>query len=219
MSRAALVLALATLSLACSSSRARAPASPVGPAPTAPIVSTAGAPAPAPPADVLAPAPAALEPAARAAFVTLRTAATFDDTRIGLGGELSPNVAAFRALLADKAGAAGFRALVAGATPAGRLYGVSGLYFADPDAFDAAVAEVSGAGGDVATRHGCLGSRERVAEVLRSPDSKRIAVRQGDTLASWFGAHPKIGACDIGGGCVPLSFVDDGRGAPRDPAR
>ena len=149
----------------------------------------------------------------------LRAADAFEDTRVGYGGELSRYVAAFRIVLADPGASAAFHSLVDRATPAGRLYGVAGLYFADPPAFDDALARLAAVGGEVPTQHGCFRMAEPVARVIRADGPQRIVVGQDATLASWLAAHPEGGPCDLAGGCVPLSFVEDGRPAPRPPAR
>ncbi len=60
---------------------------------------------------------------------------------------------------------------------------------------------------------------EPIATVIRTSEPRPVVVAKGTTLDAWFAAHPKGGACDVAGGCVPLSFVGDGRAAPRDPAR
>jgi hypothetical protein len=191
--RIAAVTALVALASACSGP-ADAPATPASP-------------------------PTALPSTAAEALDVLRAAETFEDTRVGYGGELSRYVAAFRIVLDDPGASAAFHSLVSQATPAGHLYGAAGLYFADPPAFDAALARLAAAGGDVPTQHGCLRMAEPIASVIRAGAPTRIVVAQGTTLATWFAAHPEGGPCDLAGGCVPLSFVDDGRPAPRSPAR
>jgi hypothetical protein len=177
-------------------------------------------------ADAPAPATPATPPTASTALATtaaeavdvLRAADVFEDTHVGYAGQLSRYVAAFRLVLADPGASAAFHSLVNQATPAGRLYGAAGLYFADPPAFDSALARLAAAGGDVRTQHGCLRMEEPIATVIRTGEPKRIVVAQGTTLASWFATHPDGAHCDLAGGCTPLSFVEDGRPAPRAPA-
>jgi hypothetical protein len=84
-------------------------------------------------------APSALGAPARDAFDLLHVAEAFEDTHVGYSGELSRYVAAFRVVLADPHAGAGFHALVADATPAGRLYGAAGLYYADPSPIEARI--------------------------------------------------------------------------------
>ncbi|MBS2014180.1 MAG: hypothetical protein JST00_14925 [Deltaproteobacteria bacterium] len=156
------------------------------------------------------------------ALSMLRTANAFEDAHIGYGAQLSRYVAAFRIVLADPGAKEAFHSLVKDATPAGRLYGVSGLYFADPAAFDAALAEVAKLSGRVQTQHGCMIEHEEIASVVRATGEPRIEVAEGQTLRDAILARrgdPHGSACDIAGGCVPLSFVHDGRPAPRPPAR
>ncbi len=158
-------------------------------------------------------------PSAAEAIELLRKAETFDDTHVGYSGELSPYVAAFRVVLADPNANAAFHGLVDRASPAGRLYGAAGLYFTDPASFESALARLAADGGNVTTQRGCDRSLEPVSAVIRSKEANRIEVAQGETLPAWFARHPAGGHCDLAGGCVPLSFVEDGRPAPRGPVR
>lgn len=204
-SSVALLATFLALSTACSSQiEPPRPTTPVGAA-TTPIAPSV--------------APPELGAPARDAFDLLHAADAFEDTHVGYSGALSRFVAAFRVVLADANAAAGFHALVASATPAGQLYGASGLYFADPPAFDAALTTIASKGGAVTTGKGCSRDVDPVAAVIRTNDTNPIVVANGTTLDAWFAAHPKGGMCDVAGGCMPLSFVGDGRAAPRDPAR
>ncbi len=166
-----------------------------------------------------APPPAArIPPTVAEALEVLRTAGSFEDTHVGYSGGLSRYVEAFRVVLADANARASFHALVDRAAPAGRLYGAAGLYFADPPAFDAALARLTADGGNVSTQRGCDQSIEPVAAVIRANENRRIAIPAGMTLPAWLTANPSGGHCDIAGGCMPLMFVEDGRPAPREPA-
>lgn len=179
--------------------------------PPAASVASASASTPVPVAPVASAAPdAGSVPeavAATDAVGTLRSATTFDDVHIGYSGSLSPNVAAFRQVLARPGAADVFRDLVEHGTPAGRLYGVSGLYLADRPAFAPAVARLSAAGGDVTRFQGCEQGQDHVASVLRSPGPARVVVAAGETLEAARARAPRGAACDIEGGCIPLSFA------------
>lgn len=168
-------------------------------------VASASASVPAPVAPIASAAPVA--DAAPDALAMLRTATTFDDVHVGYSGSLSPNVAAFRQVLAGPGAAAAFRDLVEHGTPAGRLYGVAGLYLADRPAFAPAVARLSAAGGDVTRFQGCEQGQDHVASVLRSPGAARIVVAPGESLDAARARAPRGAACDVEGGCIPLSFA------------
>lgn len=152
------------------------------------------------------------------AIAYLRTAELFEDAYVGYAGERSRGAAALRALLADPDAKTALHDLVAHGTPAGRLYGAAGLYFADPPAYDAALARIAADGGTVRTQRGCMQDTEEVALVIRSGAKERVAVPEGATLSATLSAHAnKGGACDMAGGCLPLMLVDDQRPAPRGP--
>lgn len=173
-----------------------------------------------PPEPVTPPrAPVGLSATPAEALDVLRHAEVFEDARVGYSGSLSKNVAAFRVILAEPDARKLFHGLVDDATTAGRLYGAAGIYFTDPPAFEAALAKIGSVGGDVDTQHGCSGQTERVAAVIRADTGRRIVIGKGVSLRGWFESNPDGGMCDLAGGCTPLSFVDDNRPAPRDPAR
>ena len=174
---------------------------------------------PAPPAPTSAPAPAVAPTNTADAIALLRKAERFEDTHVGYSGSLSVYVAAFRVVLADPGAKEHFHSLVDDATIAGKLYGAAGLYFADPAAFEAALAKLSTIGGDVEWQRGCMVDREKVAHVIPSKEKSRIEVEKGKTLHAWFDANPAGGHDDLAGGAIPLSFVGDDRAAPRGPAR
>jgi len=175
---------------------------------------------PTPPvAPTSAPAPVVAPTNTADAVALLRKASRFEDTHVGYGGELSVYVAAFRVVLADPSAKEHFNGLVDDATIAGKLYGAAGLYFADPPAFDAALAKLSSAGGDVMWQRGCMVDQEKVADVIRSKEKNRIEVEKGKTLRAWFDTNKDGGHDDLAGGAIPLSFVSDERPAPRGPVR
>jgi hypothetical protein len=149
------------------------------------------------------------------AVALLRTADTFDDAHVGIDGALSKFVVAFRTVLADPGAADAFRELLQHATPAGRLYGAAGLFFADPPAFDAALARLGADGGVIRRRQGCFTMQYPVATVVSSP--KRVDVKLGETFQSAVARSPRGAACELSGGCIPMSFVEASRTAPRGP--
>lgn len=174
---------------------------------------------PTPPTPTSAPAPVVAPTNTADAISVLRKAERFEDTHVGYAGSLSVYVAAFRVVLADAAAKEHFHSLVDDATLAGKLYGAAGLYFADPPAFDAALAKLTSAGGDVMWQRGCMVDQEKVVEVIRTKEKNRIEVEKGKTLRAWFDANQGGGYMDLAGGSLPLSFVGDDRTAPRGPVR
>ena len=68
-------------------------------------------------------------------------------------------------------------------------------------------ARLSAAGGDVTRFQGCEQGQDHVASVLRSPGPARVVVAAGETLEAARARAPRGAACDIEGGCIPLSFA------------
>lgn len=161
------------------------------------------------------PPPIGLGADAARAYRILLEARTFDSTRVGVAGALSPHVAAFRVLVRDPGARSAFVAMLRDGSPAGRLYALSGIYFAAPEAFDEAVRWLARSDSEVVTVSGCILGRRTLGSVVRDP--RGIRMRAGSTLDDVDGPAPM----DIAGGYVPMTFVDeDGTSrAPRGPAR
>jgi hypothetical protein len=157
----------------------------------------------------------AISPEARAAFEKLKTAERFDSTHIGEAGILSQYVEAFRVMLALPEHMAGsqFRALYATASPEGKLYALSGLYFTDSKQFATEVARLANDRTVVKTMNGCILMERPIAEVVRFPSPDRMKIPKGRTL--WSVTPPGPG--DIAGGVVPLAFLESPLPAPTDP--
>jgi hypothetical protein len=152
------------------------------------------------------------------AYETLKTATVFEDSHIGYGGSLSPNAAAFRAILASPDPKATMRALYTEGTVVGKLYAVAGLYLVDPPAFEPAVRALAKHGGNVKIQQGCMRGEMPVAEVLFASGS-RIMIPRGTTIHDYFARNTSGAMSDIAGGFTPLRLAseDDTFVATREP--
>ena len=81
---------------------------------------------------------------------------TFFGAHVGFGGITPPAVLAFRVLLDDPRGDYLFKSLVCKATIPGRLYGLAGIYFTDPAAFEREIELYLESCGMVKTMFGCI---------------------------------------------------------------
>ncbi len=133
---------------------------------------------------------------------------------VGIAGDTPESVFAFRRLLEmDDAGAL-FGRLLEEAMPAGQLYALCGLYFADPPAFQRALPRFRESDVDVETVSGCIVFEVKIADLVWSPESRVMRLQPGESPASWLAKQEgKRGfAVDIAGGglCHRL------RGTPRE---
>jgi hypothetical protein len=159
----------------------------------------------------------------RQAYEALRRADCFEDAYVGQDGHLSHFAEAFRVLHAQPEAAALFRALSQEGTTAGKLYALSGTYFADPARFPSEMKRLMqlDGGQEICVRRGCTPLREPVAKVVRSPNPERILIARGQTVKEAMDELTRTGRKsfidDIAGGYTPLSFLDGDPKAPRDP--
>ena len=110
-------------------------------------------------------ASAQLSPAGRAAYLRLRNAPRFEGRQIGIDHGPSALVTAWRTVFREPDADRAFKALLREGTDAGRLYGLAGLYFTDPDRM---VREASGPAfldGWVETLVFDLAARQRVGKL------------------------------------------------------
>jgi hypothetical protein len=109
-----------------------------------------------------------LSPDSRKAFVTLANATALCSERVFSNAHRAGAVVALRALLADPLAAEAFEELARAGTPAGRLYGVIGLYYADRPAFLQAVQPLLRMDDvTVLKLDGCVGQELPVSKIVR----------------------------------------------------
>jgi hypothetical protein len=160
----------------------------------------------------LALAPAALSSEDKKAYQVVATTGEFCSTKVGFAGQTPQVVVAFRILLKSPDAAAAFKGLLADGTTAGKLYALCGLYYADPDYFDRAVAPFRGSRREVATLMGCIMSRAKVGSIVESPSPKAVRLKnRKQTVTEWARETKTDGMIyDIVGGGWPSTFKESG---------
>lgn len=126
---------------------------------------------------------ASLSPAGQDAFRELFRADTFAGGKVGYGGETPSEALALRVLLEEQGHATALQDLLEHASPAGRLYALSGLYVADPEAFSKAVAALQPSGigrallprTKVHTLFGCIGGTAYFDDLVKDLQSGTLA--------------------------------------------
>jgi hypothetical protein len=143
------------------------------------------------------------------AFGILVEARRFTGTRVGFAGVTPLEVEAFRILHRDPGAREAFLALGTRGTPAGRVWGLCGLWYWDEDQFDRQLASLLRDHGDteIETMRGCVVSKRRIREILRAPAGAK-AVRlenRSQTHAEWSKKNPEgsAAALDVVGGGWP----------------
>jgi hypothetical protein len=114
---------------------------------------------------------AGLTEAGRLALKTLLTTDTFTSDAVGEGGEVPLQAECFRLLFREDAATAkaAFHHLADHGMAAGKLFGLCGLWFLDPEACAAGCDELAGEGDDFTVRviEGCIAEERPVAGVVR----------------------------------------------------
>ena len=126
-------------------------------------------------------APVSPTPQVAAALSTVQHAPEFSVGPVGEGRGCAPPVRAFAVLLAQPNAAALFGAVLPGATPAGQLYALCGLWVTDRTAYSAAAQRVLDSPERVVFRGGCIGVNERLALMVQKPEaSARPDIASGE---------------------------------------
>jgi hypothetical protein len=96
--------------------------------------------------------------------------------------------------------------LLAGATDAGRLYALSGLYYADRAAFDKGVELFKGSEAKVQVLTGCLMSDEKMGEIVESTAANVAIIKPGQTMREFWETNTGGFELDIAHGGYPATF-------------
>jgi len=220
IARAVVAVAVAVLG-GCSQPVVSPPAPPAPPAEPAVGPAAGNPPAPPPPKENLEPSPldrTGLPPLSDAGVLALKVllrAHRFTSDAVGEGGERPLEVESLRVLLQQREAAAAFRHVIQNGTTAGGLFGLCGLWYADPAGFEKECAAFLEAHGEesVSTQMGCTVEDAPVAPLVRNPDPKG-AVRLGDrtqTVKQWCDEAKVSGATyDIAGGGWPCVLRSGG---------
>lgn len=107
-----------------------------------------------------------LTPQGQKAFQTLLSAPRFEDVSVGIGGDLSELVAAYRVLLREERRVEAFKSLLERATIAGQLYAICGLYDTDHKFFLSVVDRYKRSRDFVDTLSGCRGGEWLVRKII-----------------------------------------------------
>jgi hypothetical protein len=113
-------------------------------------------------------------------------------------------------------GDAAFKSLLTEAKPAGQLYALCGLWFTDPIAFKTEAERLKKANGQVDTLFGCVGMKERMADLIESKIAGAVRLKDNkESVKVWFDTHKGIAMhYDIIGGALPSMIWNEG-GFPR----
>jgi len=91
----------------------------------------------------------------------------FADAAVFNSGEPSPQVAAFNVLLDQEDALVRFERLADGSKVAGRLYALCGFQVLNRPRYQALAEELKQSSKEVETQFGCIGGREKVAELVQ----------------------------------------------------
>ncbi|MDD4869442.1 MAG: hypothetical protein PHR77_02685 [Kiritimatiellae bacterium] len=137
-----------------------------------------------------------------------------DGAVYGYAGDIENRTATATRLLAghEKARAI-FLRLLADAKPAGKLYALCGLYYADWDEFQKQVEALRHDPREVSTTTADVVGPQRICDIVfcpyRDKDRERIVLKRGQTLHQWLKENKgKKGYGDISGGVYPENIVN-----------
>ncbi len=139
------------------------------------------------------------------ALALLMTTEEFAGSHVSIDGAPSPQALAFYTVLHSPQAADSFADLVERGSLPGKLYGLSGLYLADREAFEQAVVPFTTSADTVTTFFGCIVSDKAVADLVSSRAPDAIRLREPVNVRTVW--KQMTGACDIVGGCYPYEFA------------
>jgi len=145
--------------------------------------------------------------AATDCYATLRHSQHFSWGRVGFAASVPEEARALDGLLARPDARASMKSLFAKENAATtRLWALSGLYFADPEAFRQGVGELRGSGAGVAIMEGCIASETTMGEVVWSDDPGVLVLDDPATAADDLAKATIGNKLDIAHGGIPAAI-------------
>ena len=142
----------------------------------------------------------------KAAYYDLRGAGTFETGHVGYAGTLSKHVISLNTLLEEKDAASALKALLDEAGTAGKLYALSGLYYADHDAFTREVQNMKRSSGTVKVMEGCEIFEDKIAKIVESDSANVAIIEPGKTMKEFWETNKGSVSLDIAHGGYPATF-------------
>jgi hypothetical protein len=140
------------------------------------------------------------------AYKKLHAAMQFEDAQIGFAGSLSEYVVEFGALLEEKNADAAFKSILRNGTPAGQLYGLSGIYFTDYEFFKVAVNKFNKNEKIVMRISGCILFDEKMSAIVESNAGNVAIIKPTQTLEDFWKSNKRGFQLDIAHGGYPATF-------------
>jgi hypothetical protein len=142
----------------------------------------------------------------QAAYFDLLKAEVFETGYVGFAGTVSSHVISLNTLAAEKDAVLALDSLTSGATPAGRLYGLSGLYYADRAAFERLAARLKDSEAEVQVLNGCLMSTGTMGKIVESEAANVAIIKPGQTMKEFWATNAGGFELDIAHGGYPATF-------------
>jgi hypothetical protein len=133
---------------------------------------------------------------ANRAYARIANAGSFDTLLVGAPPTVSAHSLDFQVLLRDPRGAIWFRSLANGATPAGQIYGLCGLYFRDRAVFQRVRRSYEKRRDPVRLLVGCIESEQAFGSVASSSSLPFELMCERLKISPWRWAQVSIGTMD-----------------------
>lgn len=146
--------------------------------------------------------------AGRAAYYALERAERFETGNVGFAGTPSTYIASLRTIMREPLAGDILEYLFEQATPAGKLYALSGLYSTEPLYFGRAVEMLKTSGETVQVLNGCLMSSEPVAKIIESDAANVAIIEPGETMKEFWATNVGSFELDIVHGGYPATFAE-----------
>lgn len=140
------------------------------------------------------------------AVYALMNAERFEIGYVGFAANPSAYIKNFKTILGEQAAAELFEYLFDEATPAGKLYALSGLYLTDKEAYVKAAGLMKKSGVIVRVLNGCLMSDEAAAKIVETDVENVAIIEPGKTIKEFWATNAGSFELDIAHGGYPATF-------------
>lgn len=142
----------------------------------------------------------------RTAFESLREARIFETGSVGFRGGMSPQIESLGIIMKESEKVAALNAILENGAPAGKLYALSGLYYADKASYERGLANLRGSETMVQMLNGCLMFDLPMGKIIEADEANAAIIKPGQTMKDFWETNTGGSQLDIAHGGYPAIF-------------
>lgn len=144
----------------------------------------------------------------RAAYVSLRDARVFEAGSVGFRGGMSQQIKNLGVIMRERDAVGLLNAILENGTSAGKLYALSGLYYADKGSFELGRTNLRNSEVMVQVLNGCIMMDLAMGKIIEADEANAAIIKPGQTMQDFWSTNTGGSELDIAHGGYPTIFKE-----------